>query len=529
MQGSGSFINDGIVKKSNVLSLVVVVIGTFVFSGCSGGGNEKTTPNPDLGSAKPTSYDYTTIFREIASSEVTQEAGGVIEVTDSKSPLYGVKISIPADALSSNQTIVLSEVDNPPALPEGLNYIGMPIDLSPDGLSFFKKVIVELPYTDAELSDAGISDDATLKVFSYDKTTGEWEEATIVTIDTVNNKITAELSHFSIVARTGFNATPPANLGIPQPGDLLYKTGIFYFESSSGSWRPGHVGIYTGEKTYSGTGLASESVKKFGRYNVIEALGDGVQYSYYDIPNVIETHETDLGPFNHSDVYMGAREPIDAPLTPLQRETIVTFFVEGQVGKKYAVEQTLGSFAGFLPGSSVKGPSKFNCVGLAEKAYEVARVNEGEGLVSSWQEIGLLTPAEQYNQTKPAGSGTPKQPVKIISINHVMNVYTISPEIRFKVKYDIPEGNVIDRSQCIVPENAQEAGYSCFTSCFISDELSCISIKKPAGAGSIIYKVWDRYGNITEATWDFSWDCCEGGGFACQGLGGNINQCGTQN
>ena len=42
---------------------------------------------------------------------------------------------------------------------------------------------------------------------------------------------------------TGLGATPPVELGTPQPGDLLYRF-------SRGGWRPGHVGIYTGSHRF---------------------------------------------------------------------------------------------------------------------------------------------------------------------------------------------------------------------------------------------------------------------------------------
>lgn len=379
--------------------------------GCGGG--SEPPPTPDVSNPILADYDDTTVTRAIISAEIAATDGGTIEVTDTASPLHGVKVVIPPAALSANRTITLSEVDNPPALPEGMNYIGMPLDLSPDGLSFQKEITITLPYTDAELHDAGVSDDATLQVWSYDKIAGTWEKATIVNIDTAHNIITVRSSHFSIFAHTVFNAAPPANLGLPQPGDLLYKTGTVIGENHATGWRPGHVGIYTGEKVYPGTGLATDVVLLFGRYNVVEAIRTGVQYAYYDIPNVGETDEAALGSFNSTDIYMGAREPLSASLTPAQRATVVAF-AEAQVGKSYAWNPTtVGPAHGELAGGQAKGPERFNCVGLVEKAYEAAGVNSGEGLVAANEESVLLTPAEQYNQTRPSGGEAPTP--KIVS------------------------------------------------------------------------------------------------------------------
>ncbi len=393
-----------IVLRRLLMSIGILSIG----AGCGGGGtNEPLSTDPTVNTAAPAPYDDTTIFREILAADVTAAEGGTLEITDSRSALVGVKIIIPPEALSANRTITLSEVDNPPALPAGMNYIGMPVDLGPDGLTFLHDVTIEFPYTEDELHDAGASDDTALQVWSYDKAKETWEQATVVTIDTTQNIITARVHHFSIVARTFSNATPPADVGAPQPGDLLYKTGsvIPGIKPASG-WRPGHVGIYTGEKEYSGTGLATADVLQFGRYNVVEAMTVGVQYAYYDIPNASEIDETALAPFSRSDIYMGAREPLSGPLTPAQRETVVAF-AEAQVGKKYAWEQTGSSVLGLLSGDRVKGPEEFNCVGLGERAYEIAGVNGESGLVSASNEAYVLTPAEQYNQTKPAGGEPP--------------------------------------------------------------------------------------------------------------------------
>jgi len=388
-------------KKASIfcrlLLLGVIFLTLLVLTGCGVGvveddGEDVVVPN----------YDYTTTVTPVASQDVSASSGGVVEVTASTSPLNGLKLTIPSGALPTNTTVTIGQVNNPPELPSGLNYIGAPINIGPDIL-FNSPLTIEIPYHDEHLSDAGISDDTALKLYYYDESTGEWEEVAIISIDTANNMITAQITHFSYYAITGWSGTPPEDLGTPQPGDLLYKL-------SFKGWRPGHVGIYTGEKTYPGKNYkASDDVKEYGIYNVVEALWGGVQYSYYDIPNVIETYQSSLIGFNRSDIYMGAREPANYTLTSKDREKIVAF-AESKINKPYVQLETVpGVLFGMLAGSLVKGPNSFNCVGLAEAAYEAVGVD----LVSWWQEdigIGLpaaLTPAEQYNATKPAGGINP--------------------------------------------------------------------------------------------------------------------------
>ncbi len=348
-------------------------------------------------------YDYTTTTKIVASKNINT-SGGSLEVTDSNSFLQGSKLTIPEGALDSDKFISIAEVNNPSALPNGLGYVGSAMDFEPDETNFSFPITIVIPYNDEFLSDAGISDDSNLGLYSYNKISDNWTEINTFSLDTVNNTITANINHFSYYAITCLNSDPPEDLGNPQPGDLLYTLGAFWYEGHPiffNNWMPGHVGIYTGEKKYPGTGLASDDVKEFEVYNVIEALWEGVQYSYYDIPNAKETFESSLNSFNGGNLYMGAREPKDCTLTLEQRAEIVTY-IESQIGKPYAWTQTIGSAFGMLPGPEVKGSEKFNCVGLAEKAYEQVGVNDGDGLVPEEHERGVITPAEQYNSTKPS-------------------------------------------------------------------------------------------------------------------------------
>ncbi len=376
-----------------LLALVLM----FVLFGC-GNADKKNAPVP----ASPVGYDYTTTTKQVVSQNISAVSGGVVQVTDQTSAIAGVKLTIPAGALSSDTTITAGEVNNPPALPVGLNFVGVPIDFGPTGTTFANPATVEIPFSDLAMNVAGASSKVDLKLYYFDKSTQSWSEAKILSIDTVNNVVIGQLNHFSYYAVTGLTSPPPQNLGTPQPGDLLYR---LTFAKLALGWIPGHVGIYTGEKAWNGIGIASADVQRCKKYNVVEAISRGIQYSYYKIPNTTETCSVSTG-FEGDSIYMGAREPKDVILTQQQRDTIVGY-VEAQVGKAYTSWETKGIAFGLLSGAFVKGPNDFNCVGLAEKAYEVAGVNGGDGLVSGLSEVYLLTPAEQYNHTKPAGGVNP--------------------------------------------------------------------------------------------------------------------------
>jgi len=192
--------------------------------------------------------------------------------------------------------------------------------------------------------------------------------------------------------------------GLPQPGDLLYRLSDV---GGIDDWIPGHVGIYVGE-------LEDE---KGDPYNVIEALGK-LNLSFIHLPRIEGKVEANYyNPITEfadkfNTTYMGTRQPKGDALTSEQRKDVLEFLVNNEVvGKPYAGDETIKFFWGMARGNKVKGDKKYNCVGLAEAAYEAAQINGGVGLVTEEDEGNincnvrpkcLLTPAEQYKETEPA-------------------------------------------------------------------------------------------------------------------------------
>jgi hypothetical protein len=125
-------------------------------------------------------------------------AGGTVEVTNQNSPIYGVKLEIPAGALSSNVDISIAISDVQPTLPNSnfkrLTTMNQTIKLSPSGLKFNTPIIVTLPY------DKSINEISEVVVAAlYDENTGEWDIPTLLSIDTVKKQLVIKTSHFSLV------------------------------------------------------------------------------------------------------------------------------------------------------------------------------------------------------------------------------------------------------------------------------------------------------------------------------------------
>jgi len=159
------------------------------------------------------------------------------------------------------------------------------------------------------------------------------------------------------------------NAGIPdaerlyghlEPGDIVFRKGYFgLLNSAIKAQTVGHVGIYSGIEN--------------GEHMVIEGW--------------LPVRKTTLKHFISDWPYYGNYTTAPAP-TPAQRNLILDY-ASSQLGKAYD----------FTHGIQ-KGPLKFDCVGLAEAAYESVGLNPTpDEFESGWG--WPLTPTEQYEHTFP--------------------------------------------------------------------------------------------------------------------------------
>ena len=117
--------------------------------------------------------------------------GGVIEVTDPTDPLYGLKVDIPAGALSNNTNITVETASDTIPLPQGLTTSGVIISLSPENLSFNKLISIIIPYDSSEVPI----------VVSYNQSTNAYEILPISEIDEQNKTVTVKTTHFSMIGK----------------------------------------------------------------------------------------------------------------------------------------------------------------------------------------------------------------------------------------------------------------------------------------------------------------------------------------
>ena len=94
--------------------------------------------------------------------------------------------------------ITITEMEDPPDLPEGANVIGLAYDLGPDGATFDNPIplpaTLSFTYNLADIPE-GVNE-TELVIAVWDADIGEWLEL-VCTVDTINHIITAEVYGFS--------------------------------------------------------------------------------------------------------------------------------------------------------------------------------------------------------------------------------------------------------------------------------------------------------------------------------------------
>ena len=107
----------------------------------------------------------------------------------------GVKVTIPAGALPDTTDIIIAVLDNPPALPDTVNGVGLTYYLGPAGLQFNIPVTVSFPVDSSMLTEAGVFSLDALRLMYFSTATGSWQEVEVVSVSAT--EVTIEVDHFS--------------------------------------------------------------------------------------------------------------------------------------------------------------------------------------------------------------------------------------------------------------------------------------------------------------------------------------------
>ena len=134
---------------------------------------------------------------------------------DGKFTLTIPKGTIALDKYGDPLETLEADVDeSPPDPPEDAHIIGLAYNFGPDGATFDPPITVEFTYDPDDLPE-DLEDEEDLVIAYYDEDDDEWVELDCV-VDTVNNTITASVSHFTTFAIIGA-VTPPEEEEVVPP------------------------------------------------------------------------------------------------------------------------------------------------------------------------------------------------------------------------------------------------------------------------------------------------------------------------
>ncbi len=134
---------------------------------------------------------------------VTSEGKFTQDVT-AKSADNKVELDIDRGVIGKSKTgqslskITIQPMTAPPAPPVDSSTIGLTYDFGPAGATFDPPITLTFDYDPASLPE-GV-DEAGLTIAFYDSAAGEWVVLEGVTVDTVNNTISGQVSHFTAFA-----------------------------------------------------------------------------------------------------------------------------------------------------------------------------------------------------------------------------------------------------------------------------------------------------------------------------------------
>jgi len=162
--------------------------------------------------------------------------GGVVEVTDISSAIYGAKVYIPPGALSEEKDISISNSTVPRLLPDGYCSVGECINFKPDGIEFLNPIMMYLPYVDS--NNDGIVDgkavvESNVGVLYYNESDGEWEWMDLNGTETDQNRAVIESEHFSTyLTFIDTSDSEPYDTGTApdQTEDAAFESGDCYLE-----------------------------------------------------------------------------------------------------------------------------------------------------------------------------------------------------------------------------------------------------------------------------------------------------------
>jgi hypothetical protein len=173
------------------------------------------------------------IFDDSSSeSTVIPVTGGNIQARDIPN-LENAEVQVPANVLDVPLNVTITKVDNAPPFTNGDTQLDKVVDFGPSGTTFKQPVTISIPYTQEDLTNAGLTNAESLKIYYYNLKSLLWEQLDNSNVDTANQLVHAQTLHFSIF---GLGAAAGAAGIIPSAGGGGGGGGCFIATAAYGSY-----------------------------------------------------------------------------------------------------------------------------------------------------------------------------------------------------------------------------------------------------------------------------------------------------
>ncbi|MFH2137592.1 MAG: Ig-like domain-containing protein [Candidatus Omnitrophota bacterium] len=153
-----------------------------------------------IGGSKEISFCRNTFMNTetIEMEKVESDTGGTVSI--SEGDLAGTAVTIEAGSVEAPLQITVAKVVAAPSAASDINIVDSVVDFGPGGTEFSTAATITIPYTDAQLSAAGITSAENLKIYYYNLATTAWEEVNGANVDMISKIVSVETLHFSMYA-----------------------------------------------------------------------------------------------------------------------------------------------------------------------------------------------------------------------------------------------------------------------------------------------------------------------------------------
>jgi hypothetical protein len=138
-----------------------------------------------------------------AYTALVNDSSGATITADAATQIERAEVSVPVGALEAPANMSITGVQCLPPLLNSDILLNKVVDFGPGGTRFKQPVTIKIPYTQSDMDSAGVTDPNKLKMYHYNLKTLLWEKVAASRVDTVNQIVSAEVTHFSIFGIAG--------------------------------------------------------------------------------------------------------------------------------------------------------------------------------------------------------------------------------------------------------------------------------------------------------------------------------------